>query len=321
MTQLLAKVKSLINQDDFYIIFLNGNVIENNINSNIKINKSTSNLMDPKISNEQNFIHIAISQDTKLKIFHIINEEGSFTQEIEVTNQNNITIYEYLLNTTKCSFNSNLIASNNSTINYFSIKEGLSNSPLDYKIVSHLFNDSKITLHNLNANRNVVNEYIGGELLQSGSEYYVYAVDINTSKDKHQLDAVAHHKCGNSLSRFTCFGMVNNNSHSVINTNGFIYKHASMSDMNHKIKGIILDPKSTITANPILEIDDFDVVAGHGASVGDISQEDIYYLMSRGLTYEESRKLILSSLISPILDGFDDQLINNFVLEIVNNNI
>ena len=69
MTQLLAKVKSLINQDDLYIIFLNGNVIENNINSNIKINKSTSNLMDPKISNEQNFIHIAISQDTKLKIF------------------------------------------------------------------------------------------------------------------------------------------------------------------------------------------------------------------------------------------------------------
>lgn len=129
MTQLLAKVKSLINQDDLYIIFLNGNVIENNINSNIKINKSTSNLMDPKIFNEQNFIHIAISQDTKLKIFHIINEEGSFTQEIEVTNQNNITIYEYLLNTTKCSFNSNLIASNNSTINYFSIKEGLSNSP------------------------------------------------------------------------------------------------------------------------------------------------------------------------------------------------
>ena len=54
------------------------------------------------------------------------------------------------------------------------------------------------------------------------------------------------------------------------------------------LKELFLIQNQLIT-NPILEIDEYDVVAGHGASVGDVSQEEIYYLMSRGLTYEQSK--------------------------------
>lgn len=322
MIEILDNIKGLIEQDELYLIFVNGEIVAKRTNQVITISdQKTSNEVSIDYQDAKKYNYLFINEDAKVKIFHIINEDGLFTQQVEINKNVNVEVYEYLFITTNVHFSTSLVAKNNSTLNYLHVKEGQNNSPLDYKIYSHVFKDAKINLHNLNAIKSTSTEYINGTMLAEGSEYKVYTVDMNNSESKHLLDVVAQHQVGNSMSRFACFGLVNNGSNSVINTNGIIKKYASNSDMDHNIKGIILDSKSTIITNPILEIDEYDVVAGHGASVGDVSQEEIYYLMSRGLTYEQSKKLILMSLVTPILDGFEDELFNNFVLGIINNNI
>ena len=73
--------------------------------------------------------------------------------------------------------------------------------------------------------------------------------------------------------------------------------------MNQKSKGILLSKESAISANPLLQIDEYDCLASHGAGIGAIDEEDLFYLMSRGLTRSESEKLIIKGFINPIQEN------------------
>jgi Fe-S cluster assembly protein SufD len=79
-------------------------------------------------------------------------------------------------------------------------------------------------------------------------------------------------------------------------------------------RGIVLGNKSRLDANPLLLIDEFDVVASHGAAIGKMDEEQLYYLMSRGLTLKNAERLIISGFLSPVLeklttDGLKEEFI------------
>ena len=80
---------------------------------------------------------------------------------------------------------------------------------------------------------------------------------------------------------------------------------------------IILDLTSAISANPLLQIDEFDVEANHGASIGAIDDEDLYYLMSRGLTKTQSEQLIVTGYMNPIISKINDELIKNYIAHLI----
>ena len=58
---------------------------------------------------------------------------------------------------------------------------------------------------------------------------------------------------------------------------------------------------------PILLIDEYDVHANHGAAIGKMSDDELFYLMSRGLSNKEAFKLILSGIINPFMDNLLDE--------------
>ena len=63
----------------------------------------------------------------------------------------------------------------------------------------------------------------------------------------------------------------------------------------------MLSPKARGDANPILLIDEDDVKAGHAASVGQVNPEQVYYLMSRGITRRKRRSLIIYGFLAPVV--------------------
>ena len=63
----------------------------------------------------------------------------------------------------------------------------------------------------------------------------------------------------------------------------------------------MLSPKARGDANPILLIDEDDVTAGHAASVGQVNAEQIYYLMSRGISKAEAERLIINGFLAPVV--------------------
>ena len=71
---------------------------------------------------------------------------------------------------------------------------------------------------------------------------------------------------------------------------------------------IQLDPKTKNISLPLLLCTEDDVQGNHASSAGQLDQNTIYFLMSRGFTLEEARRIVVEALIRPIIDGMDESL-------------
>jgi len=80
-----------------------------------------------------------------------------------------------------------------------------------------------------------------------------------------------------------------------------IEKGATGANGQQAEKVLMLSPSARGDANPILLIDEDDVKAGHAASVGQVNPEQIFYLMSRGLSREEAERLVIYGFLAPVV--------------------
>ncbi|MFN2216286.1 MAG: Fe-S cluster assembly protein SufB [Anaerolineales bacterium] len=80
-----------------------------------------------------------------------------------------------------------------------------------------------------------------------------------------------------------------------------VYKGASNSRSNVVCDALLLDPESQSDTYPTIEIDEADVNIGHEASVSKVGDEQLFYLMSRGLSEEEATTMVVSGFIEPLV--------------------
>jgi Fe-S cluster assembly protein SufB len=80
-----------------------------------------------------------------------------------------------------------------------------------------------------------------------------------------------------------------------------VYKGASNVRSNAVCDALLLDPKSRSDTYPYIEIDEDDVTIGHEATVSKVGEEQLFYLMSRGLTEEQATTMVVSGFIEPLV--------------------
>jgi len=80
-----------------------------------------------------------------------------------------------------------------------------------------------------------------------------------------------------------------------------VQKGARQSKSNVVCDALILDPQSRSDTYPYIEIDEQDVTIGHEASVSRIGEEQLFYLMSRGLSEAEASAMIVNGFIEPLI--------------------
>ncbi len=76
-----------------------------------------------------------------------------------------------------------------------------------------------------------------------------------------------------------------------------------------------------LNVQPKLIIDENDVEAGHGSSIGDINEETMYYLNSRGLTKKEALSLIVHSFLCTVAENIDSEELKQYVLSKIENKV
>ncbi len=80
-----------------------------------------------------------------------------------------------------------------------------------------------------------------------------------------------------------------------------VYKGAEDVKSNVVCDALLLDPQSRSDTYPYIEIDEQDVTIGHEASVSKVGEEQLFYLMSRGLSEEEATTMVVSGFIEPLV--------------------
>jgi len=80
-----------------------------------------------------------------------------------------------------------------------------------------------------------------------------------------------------------------------------VHKGAEHVRSNVVCDALLLDPQSRSDTYPYIEIDEQDVTIGHEATVSKVGEEQLFYLMSRGLTQEEATTMVVSGFIEPLV--------------------
>jgi Fe-S cluster assembly protein SufB len=80
-----------------------------------------------------------------------------------------------------------------------------------------------------------------------------------------------------------------------------VYKGAKNVKSNTVCDALLLDPRSRSDTYPSIEIDEESVTIGHEASVSKVGEEQLFYLMSRGLSEEEATTMVVSGFIEPLV--------------------
>lgn len=96
-------------------------------------------------------------------------------------------------------------------------------------------------------------------------------------------------------------GVMRENASSVFNGIGYIKHGGTKSIANQESRVLMLSENARGDANPILLIDEDDVEAGHAASVGRVDPEQLYYLMSRGISQKEAERLVIHGFLDPVV--------------------
>ena len=231
----------------------------------------------------------------------------------EINDSINLTIEEgvnaYILDRTN---NKDVILNVNegAVVNYFILNS--ENSKRTFNVCGEL----KATEINLGK----TNEAINAKLLKENANFNMKLLSFSNKVDS-KFSFYASHESPKTFSNIENVGVALNGGTLLFDVTGKIFKGMNASKAAQLSRGVIMDDESNITANPILLIDEFDCFANHGAAIGKINDEDLFYLMSRGLTKNEAFTLMLQGMIKPYIDSIPldslKETINSEVLNLI----
>ncbi|EMA6342335.1 Fe-S cluster assembly protein SufD [Bacillus cytotoxicus] len=112
-------------------------------------------------------------------------------------------------------------------------------------------------------------------------------------------------------------GVQKDSATSIFNGIGKIEHGASKSNAQQSSRVLMLNEKARGDANPILLIDEDDVMAGHAASVGRVDPVQLYYLMSRGIPKKEAERLVIHGFLAPVVNELPIEGVKAQLVEVI----
>ncbi|MCL1990994.1 MAG: SufD family Fe-S cluster assembly protein [Defluviitaleaceae bacterium] len=140
-----------------------------------------------------------------------------------------------------------------------------------------------------------------------GSEAETKTVSIASEGQKQNLTIRIENAAARSIGNIINYGITKDTAHLAFNGVGKIQKNAKDCDNQQETRLLNLSKTAEAVANPFLLIDEGDITAGHAASIGQLDEEQIYYLMSRGMSREAASKMIVSGFLTPFVDALEDE--------------
>ena len=144
--------------------------------------------------------------------------------------------------------------------------------------------------------------------------YGLYFQKGNSHIDNHTIvDNVMPHCFSNELYK----GMMDENSTGVFNGKIFVRQPAQKTNAFQSNKNILLSNNASVNTKPQLEIFADDVKCSHGCTIGQLDEEGLFYLQSRGIPEKIAKSMLLVGFASDILDKINLPHIRTYVDRLV----
>ena len=200
----------------------------------------------------------------------------------------------------------------------------------NYKIDKSLNENLKYSFNNIEQKKNSISETF---IFSAGSNYFKNEVNCNLKgqyssafvngifslKDsqKHEIRTTINHLVENTKSYQLIKSVLGKNSKAAYQGRIYVDSQAQKTDGYQLSKAILLDETSEFNAKPELEIYADDVKCSHGSASGSLNENSIFYLMSRGLNYKQSKELLINGFMLDVVEKITDSEIKNLIKNMI----
>ncbi len=146
----------------------------------------------------------------------------------------------------------------------------------------------------------------------------LYHINQSTHVDN---DTSVDHKMPNSFSNELYKGIMDEKSHGVFNGKIYVRPQAQKTNAFQSNNNIVLSDDATVNTKPQLEIWADDVKCSHGCTTGQLDEEAVFYLRSRGISKQNARALMLNAFASETLQELKDDLIKEEIENLILNKL
>ncbi len=136
---------------------------------------------------------------------------------------------------------------------------------------------------------------------------------IPKGKQHIDISTMVHHKNPLCSSRQLVKGILGGNSTAVFRGLANVYKEAGKTDAQQNNKNLILSPSARVNSIPQLEIYEDDVKCSHGSTTGQIEEEALFYLQSRGINRIDAMGLMVRGFANEVVDKVENQDMNGYI--------
>jgi len=201
------------------------------------------------------------------------------------------------------------------------------NSFINYTLIQNQGNKSRtVNYHyfNLNANVNIETNTFGlsGKFIRnnlsfrfgkSHSEAHLNGLYIPTNNDHIDNQTFVDHKMPHCNSNETYRGIIADEATGVFNGKILVEIDAQKTNAYQSNKNVLLSANGHVFTKPQLEIFADDVKCSHGATIGQLDNNALFYLRARGIPLISARKLLLNAFASDVLNKCSDEEVKNIV--------
>ena len=291
--------------------------------------ENNNSLIDLNSAFTDKVFKILIKKNYSLKkpliIYHLTNDKIKSTNinlrlDFELGENSCLKLIDYFAHTTSKNF-----------INIFYNFNLEKDSILkNYKIDKFRNNDLKYSFNNIEQDNNSVSETF---ILSAGSDYFKNEINCNLNGEyssafingifslkenqQHEIRTTINHLVENTKSYQLIKSVLGKNTKSAYQGRIFVNSKAQKTDGYQLSKAILLDETSEFNAKPELEIYADDVKCSHGSASGSLDENSIFYLMSRGLNYQQSKELLINGFLMDVVEKITDVEIKNLITNII----
>jgi len=246
--------------------------------------------------------------------FLIIAEEGS-KLDVYIDYGANEAIGETPIQARQHYGTTRIIAKRGSTVRVIKVQRlGASDNHFDqnFSVVEEGANLSLVDIQFGGKNKAVAYE---SHLIGRHSNTSIESLYFGDSDEQLDLSFTMKHYGTKSESTILSKGALSGNSKKVFRGNLFFEKGSVQSVGKEKEVVILLDENVKSDSIPALLCSEDDVIGEHAASIGQLDTDKIFYLMSRGLSLEASKQLVIKASFEEVLMRLNDEALKNSIEE------
>ena len=295
-------------------------VVENKINTNSLLNLNSA-LSENKISIivKEGYITnapLVIYNNYSEKKSNLINsnisinlEKNSSLKIIDLSNENSINSFS--------NNSQNIYLSDNAILKFYSLNYK-NNTNMSYSFSNiDLNKNSHCEYFILSAGAKFLKNEINCSLNKDHGSIFINGIINLDNKNHHEIKTTVNHNEENCKSYQLIKCVLNDNSKGIYQGKIFVDSKAQKTDGYQLSRALLLNEDTEFNAKPELEIYADDVKCSHGSTSGNIDENSIFYLMSRGLTYKQSKQLLINGYVAEVVEKITDNDIKDFVKKLL----